>query len=46
VDELAEMRDDMEAFVERWVQRSEAHEATVDDDAEPVVLVYQAYRRP
>jgi hypothetical protein len=46
VDELAEMRDDMEAFVERWVQRSDAHEATVDDDAEPVVLVYQAYRRP
>jgi DNA-binding transcriptional ArsR family regulator len=46
VDELAEMRAELEALVERWLDASAAHDPAADDGAEPVSLVYQAYRRP
>ena len=46
VDELGTMRDELEALVNRWVDASAAHDPTTADGAEPVVLVYQAYRRP
>lgn len=53
--ELAALRDELEALVTRWVERSDAHDESEDankdaggagDAAEPVVFVYQAYRRP
>ncbi|WP_218219999.1 hypothetical protein [Nesterenkonia sp. Act20] len=48
--ELSDMRSELESLVERWVRISEAHdvttqEATDHDGAQPVALVYQAYRR-
>lgn len=46
VDELARLRDELESVVDRWLDASAAHDPSVDDGAEPVVLVYQAYRRP
>jgi DNA-binding transcriptional ArsR family regulator len=45
-DELRTMRAELEALVDRWLDRSAAHEPAAADGAEPVVLVYQAYRRP
>jgi len=44
--ELAGLRHDLEAVVDRWLDVGAAHDPAVDDGAEPVVLVYQAYRRP
>jgi DNA-binding transcriptional ArsR family regulator len=44
--QLAALRGDLEAVVERWLDTSAANEADGTDDAEPVVVVYQAYRRP
>jgi DNA-binding transcriptional ArsR family regulator len=44
--ELATMRGELEEFVDRWLDTSAAHDPAADDGAEPVVLVYQAYRRP
>ncbi|MBX0301135.1 helix-turn-helix domain-containing protein [Cryobacterium sp. 1639] len=44
VDELAAMRGELEALVDRWLETSAAHDPA--DAAEPVVVVYQAYRRP
>lgn len=46
VDELARLRGELESVVDRWLDASAAHDPSVDDGAEPVVLVYQAYRRP
>jgi len=46
VDELASLRDDLETLMERWLETSATHDPASDDGAEPVVLVYQAYRRP
>ena len=46
VDELAGLRGELESVVDRWLDASAAHDPSVDDGAEPVVLVYQAYRRP
>ncbi|PXA68236.1 helix-turn-helix domain-containing protein [Cryobacterium arcticum] len=46
VEELTAMRADLEALVDRWLDTSAAHDPAVADGAEPVVLVYQAYRRP
>ena len=46
VDELGTMRAELEALVNRWVDASAAHDLATADGAEPVVLVYQAYRRP
>jgi DNA-binding transcriptional ArsR family regulator len=46
VNELASLRDDLETLMERWLEVSAAHGPASDDGAEPVVLVYQAYRRP
>jgi DNA-binding transcriptional ArsR family regulator len=46
VDELLTMRSELEALVERWLEASAGHDPTATDGAEPVVLVYQAYRRP
>jgi DNA-binding transcriptional ArsR family regulator len=43
-DELGALRGELKALVERWVETSATHDH--DDDAAPVVLVYQAYRRP
>jgi DNA-binding transcriptional ArsR family regulator len=44
--ELAALRRDLEAVVDRWLDISAAHDPATDDGAEPVALVYQAYRRP
>lgn len=44
--ELAGLRHDLEAVVDRWLDVGAAHDPAADDGAEPVVLVYQAYRRP
>ena len=44
--EMATMRGELEEFVDRWLDTSAAHDPAADDGAEPVVLVYQAYRRP
>jgi DNA-binding transcriptional ArsR family regulator len=44
--ELAGLRHDLEAVVDRWLDVSAAHDPAADDSAAPVVLVYQAYRRP
>ncbi|ROS48934.1 helix-turn-helix domain-containing protein [Frigoribacterium sp. PhB24] len=44
--ELAALRGDLEAVVDRWLDASAAHDPAADDGAEPVALVYQAYRRP
>jgi len=46
VAELASLRSDLEAVVARWLDASAAHDPASDDGAEPVVVVYQAYRRP
>ena len=51
VDELATLRGELEALVERWVAASATRDPDDDGDgdgggAESVVLVYQAYRRP
>lgn len=46
VGELEEMRADLEALTERWFAASAAHDTATNDGAEPVLLVYQAYRRP
>jgi len=46
VEELSAMRADLEALVDRWLDTSAAHDPAGADGAEPVVLVYQAYRRP
>ena len=44
--ELAGLRHDLEAVVDRWLDVGAAHDPAADDGAAPVVLVYQAYRRP
>lgn len=44
--ELAALRRDLEGVVDRWLDVSAAHDPAADDGAAPVVLVYQAYRRP
>ena len=44
--ELAGLRHDLEAVVDRWLNVGAAHDPAADDGAAPVVLVYQAYRRP
>ena len=44
--ELATMRGELEELVDRWLDTSAAHDPAAADGAEPVVLVYQAYRRP
>jgi DNA-binding transcriptional ArsR family regulator len=46
VTELSVMRAELEALVDRWLDMSDTHDAATADGAEPVVLVYQAYRRP
>lgn len=46
VGELGALRADLEALTERWLEASAAHDPAMNDGAEPVVLVYQAYRRP
>ena len=46
VTELAALRRDLEAVVDRWLDASSAHDPATDDGAESVVLVYQSYRRP
>jgi DNA-binding transcriptional ArsR family regulator len=46
VDELAGMRDELEELVGRWLDKSAAHDPAADDGAEPVIVVYQAYRHP
>ena len=46
VDELATMRDELDALVDRWLDTSDAHDPSVADGAEAVAVVYQAYRRP
>jgi DNA-binding transcriptional ArsR family regulator len=46
VDELTAMRAELEALVDRWLDASGAHDPAAADGAEPVSLVYQAYRRP
>ncbi len=40
--ELAELRGDLEDLAERWQARSDRDRA----DAEPVTLIYHAFRRP
>ena len=44
--ELAALRADLESVVARWLDASAAHDPAADDGAEPVTVVYQAYRRP
>lgn len=46
VTELAALRAELEAVVERWVDVGDAHDPADDDGAETVVLAYQAYRHP
>ena len=46
VDELHAMHAELDALNERWLEASAAHDPEVNDGAEPVLLVYQAYRRP
>ena len=46
VDELAAMRADVEALVDRWSETSASHDRSADDGAQPVTVVYQAYRQP
>jgi DNA-binding transcriptional ArsR family regulator len=46
VDELRAMRADFEAVVAKWLDASEVHDVALPDGAEPVVVVYQSYRRP
>jgi DNA-binding transcriptional ArsR family regulator len=45
-DELRALRVDLEGVVDKWLDASAAHDADVPDGAEPVVVVYQSYRRP
>jgi DNA-binding transcriptional ArsR family regulator len=51
-DELAAMNAELESVVARWEQKSAAHGVSDDSagadetGAEPVTVVYQAYRRP
>ena len=44
--ELTAMRAELEGLVNRWLDTSAAHDPSTDDGAEPVIVVYQAYRRP
>ena len=46
VTELAALRAELEAVVDRWVDVGDAHDPADDDGAETVVLAYQAYRHP
>jgi len=46
VDELARLRAELDALVDRWLDASAAHDPAVPDGAERVAIVYQAYRRP
>ena len=46
VTELSALRAELEALVDRWLDTSAAHDPATADGAEPVVVVYQAYRRP
>ena len=46
VDELATMRAELEALVDRWLEVSAAHDPAAADGAEAVAVVYQAFRRP
>lgn len=46
LDELSAMRAELEVLVDRWLDTSATHDTATADGAEPVVLVYQAYRRP
>jgi len=45
VEELGQLRSELEELAERWQATSAAHTST-SDDTKPVVLVYQAFRRP
>jgi DNA-binding transcriptional ArsR family regulator len=45
-DQLTALRADLESVVDRWLDASAANEADATEGAEPVVVVYQAYRRP
>lgn len=45
-DQLAALRTDLESVVDRWLDTSAANEKDGTERAEPVVVVYQAYRRP
>jgi DNA-binding transcriptional ArsR family regulator len=45
-EQLAALRGDLEAVVDRWLDTSSANETAGTAGAEPVVVVYQAYRRP
>jgi hypothetical protein len=44
--ELTARRAELEGLVNRWLDTSAAHDPATDDGAEPVIVVYQAYRRP
>ena len=44
--ELAAMRAELEAVVDRWLAVSEAHGTDATGGVERVAVVYQAYRRP
>lgn len=44
--ELAAMRAELEAVVDRWLAVSEAHGTDATGGVEHVAVVYQAYRRP
>jgi DNA-binding transcriptional ArsR family regulator len=46
VHELGTLRAELEALVDRWLDASAAHDPASADGAEPVTIVYQAYRRP
>jgi DNA-binding transcriptional ArsR family regulator len=46
VDELAKLRDDLEALVEKWTAASARHTDDDQPDVERVTIMYQAYRRP
>lgn len=46
VDELQAMHAELDALTERWLGASATHDPEASDGAEPVALVYQAYRRP
>lgn len=46
VEEAGTMREELEQLVERWLGVSATHDPAEDDGAEPVIVVYQSYRRP
>jgi DNA-binding transcriptional ArsR family regulator len=46
VDELGAMRAEIETLVDRWLEIGAAHDPELPDGAEPVSVVYHAFRRP